>query len=261
MVHGVHSHCSFCTVVSAGFSAYSGGWNDARRTRAKVRENSRCFPSRRLPSRAGEASPKTRRRSAPISSEISPPHRRPVSSSHLPRVSINRRGSSRRSNRRPRARRFGVATCVGRSCATRLRTNKRSPRRRMRRPRVKVEVAEPTPSTEAPAPAIDTPTNVAVTPRPTPVGSAPRPRTRAAGGVGGGSRGGGLGGIGEAIGTVIGVVIIRGGAGGVDHCDPRTDRRADQRPGLHSRTRAFPSALAVSRTTRMPASPDIPALG
>jgi len=50
------------------------------------------------------------------------------------------------------------------------------------------------------------------------------------GGVGGGSRGGGLGGIGEAIGTVIGVVIIRGGAGGVDHCDPRTDRHPRNGP-------------------------------
>lgn len=89
----------------------------------------------------------------------------------------------------------------------------------------KVDVAEPTPSTEAPAPTIDTPTNVAVTPRPTPVGTAPASTDVGSGGVGGGSRGGGLGGIGEAIGTVIGVVIIRGGAGGVDHCDPRTEGR------------------------------------
>src|SRR5512138_1358057 len=92
-------------------------------------------------------------------------------------------------------------------------------------PENKVAVAEPEPSTETPAPAIDTPTNVAVTPRPTPVGSAPASTDVGAGGVGGGSRGGGLGGIGEAIGTIIGVVVIRGGAGGVDHCDPRTDRR------------------------------------
>jgi len=89
----------------------------------------------------------------------------------------------------------------------------------------KVDVAEPTPSTEAPAPAIDTPTNVAVTPRPTPVGTAPASTDVGTGGIGGGSRGGGLGGIGEAIGTIIGVVVIRGGAGGIDHCDPRTDGR------------------------------------
>src|SRR5215218_7610749 len=97
-------------------------------------------------------------------------------------------------------------------------------------PQSKVDVAEPTPSSEAPAPAIDTPTNVAVTPRPTPVGSAPASTDVGSGGIGGGSRGGGLGGIGEAIGTVIGVVVIRGGAGGIDHCDPRTDRRPTNGP-------------------------------
>jgi len=99
-------------------------------------------------------------------------------------------------------------------------------------PEAKVEVAEAEPApTEAPAPTIDTPTNVAVTPRPTPVGSAPAPTEVGQGGGGGGSGGGGLGGIGEAIGTVIGVVVVRGGHGGVDHCDPRTDRRPANRPG------------------------------
>ena len=98
-------------------------------------------------------------------------------------------------------------------------------------PESKVEVAEAEPApAEAPAPAIDTPTNVAVTPRPTPVGTAPAPIDVGRGGSGGGSGGGGLGGIGEAIGTVIGVVIVRGGAGGVDHCDPRTDRRPRNGP-------------------------------
>ena len=97
-------------------------------------------------------------------------------------------------------------------------------------PENKVEIAEVEQSTEAPAPAIDTPTNVAVTPRPTPVGSAPATTDAGSGGMGGGSRGGGLGGIGEAIGTVIGVVVVRGGAGGVDHCDPRTDRRPTNGP-------------------------------
>ena len=97
-------------------------------------------------------------------------------------------------------------------------------------PENKVTVAEAEPATETPAPAIDTPTQVAVSPRPTPVGSAPASTDVGSGGAGGGSRGGGLGGIGEAIGTVIGVVIIRGGAGGVDHCDPRTDRRPTNGP-------------------------------
>lgn len=96
-----------------------------------------------------------------------------------------------------------------------------------------IDVAEPLPAVETPAPIIDTPTDVAVTPRPTPVGSAPATTDAGSGGVGDGSRGGGLGGIGEAIGTVIGVVIIRGGAGGVDHCDPRTDtRRGTGRGGM-----------------------------
>jgi hypothetical protein len=93
-----------------------------------------------------------------------------------------------------------------------------------------VDVAEAEPSTEAPAPQIDTPTNVAVTPRPTPVGSAPASTDVGSGGSGGGSGGGGLGGIGEAIGTVIGVVVVRGGSGGVDHCDPRRDRRPSNGP-------------------------------
>lgn len=97
-------------------------------------------------------------------------------------------------------------------------------------PENKIDVPEPVPTEETPAPAIDTPTNVAVTPRPTPVGSAPAPTDAGRGQVGGGSHGGGLGGIGEAIGTVIGVVVIRGGAGGVDHCDPRTDRRPSNGP-------------------------------
>ena len=93
-------------------------------------------------------------------------------------------------------------------------------------PENKVEVAAPdVAQTEAPAQTIDTPTQVAVSPRPTPVGNAPASTDVGSGGVGGGSGGGGLGGIGEAIGTVIGVVVVRGGAGGVDHCDPRTDGR------------------------------------
>lgn len=89
----------------------------------------------------------------------------------------------------------------------------------------KVEVAQPEPSTETPIPTVETPTTVAATPRPVPVGTAPASTDVGSGAVGGGSHGGGLGGIGEAIGTIIGVAVIRGGGGGIDHCDPRTDRR------------------------------------
>ena len=42
------------------------------------------------------------------------------------------------------------------------------------------------------------------------------------GGIGDRSSGGGLGGI---LGGIIGAVVIRGGHGGVDKCDPRTDGR------------------------------------
>lgn len=42
------------------------------------------------------------------------------------------------------------------------------------------------------------------------------------GGIGDRSAGGGLGGI---LGGIIGAVVIRGGHGGIDKCDPRTDGR------------------------------------
>jgi hypothetical protein len=126
-------------------------------------------------------------------------------------------------------------------------------------PENKVDVPEPQPSTETPAPTIDTPTNVAVTPRPTPVGTAPATTDAGAAGNGGGSSGGGLGGIGEAIGTVIGVVIIRGGAGGVDHCDPRTDRRPTNGPialpDPRVPTRAGGGILIGDRMPRRPTFP------
>lgn len=93
-------------------------------------------------------------------------------------------------------------------------------------PQNDVAVAEPEPAPEAPAPAIDTPTDVAVAPRPTPVGTSLPAGDGDGAANGGGSRGGGIGDIGEAIGTVIGVVIIRGGAAGVDRCErhPRGPR-------------------------------------
>jgi len=127
-------------------------------------------------------------------------------------------------------------------------------------PENKVAVADPEPSKETPAPAIDTPTNVAVTPRPTPVGSAPAPTDAGAGGSGAAAtHGGGLGGIGEAIGTIIGVVVIRGGAGGVDHCDPRTDRRPTNGPIMFPDPRMPPPA-GGSRIpqNRMPPRPTFP---
>jgi hypothetical protein len=125
-------------------------------------------------------------------------------------------------------------------------------------PENKVAVAEPAPSTEAPAPTIDTPTNVAVAPRPTPVGSAPAPADAGSGAMGGGSHGGGLGGIGEAIGTVIGVVIIRGGAGGIDHCDPRTDRRPTNGPVAYPDPRIPTRGGGIIINNPMPRRPTFP---
>jgi hypothetical protein len=91
-------------------------------------------------------------------------------------------------------------------------------------PDPKVEVASEPTVTEStpPAPAPDPTPSVVVAPRPS-----PQPvNMPASGGSGSGASGGsGGGGIGEAIGVIIGTVIIRGGAGGVDKCDPRTDGR------------------------------------
>jgi outer membrane biosynthesis protein TonB len=48
------------------------------------------------------------------------------------------------------------------------------------------------------------------------------------GGIGERARGGGLGGV---LGGIIGAVVIRGGHGGIDHCDPRVDARRRGRMG------------------------------
>ena len=48
------------------------------------------------------------------------------------------------------------------------------------------------------------------------------------GGIGERARGGGLGGV---LGGIIGAVVIRGGRGGIDHCDPRVDARRRGRMG------------------------------
>jgi hypothetical protein len=53
-------------------------------------------------------------------------------------------------------------------------------------------------------------------------------RSGGEGGIGERGSGGGLGGI---LGGIIGAVVIRGGHGGVDKCDPRTDGRARRGQG------------------------------
>jgi hypothetical protein len=71
------------------------------------------------------------------------------------------------------------------------------------------------------APTPEPPTVIAQRPSPEPM-NMPAGST-SEGTVGDGGHGGGLGGL---LGGLIGAVIIRGGRGGVDHCDPRTDGRA-----------------------------------
>ncbi len=121
-----------------------------------------------------------------------------------------------------------------------------------------VDVAVAEPSVETPAPTIDTPTNVAVTPRPTPVGSAPTATDEGRGSVGGGSGGGGLGGVGEAIGTIIGVVVIRGGASGVDPCIPHGGRRPRNGPVVYPNPRYPQVGGGVVINDRMPRRPTFP---
>ena len=98
------------------------------------------------------------------------------------------------------------------------------------------DAAEPAPSiqqTPAPAPAPE-PIVVAQSPSPEP---APVPvGTPGDGNMGRGNRGGG--GWGSVLGGIIGSVVIRGGMGGEDHCDPRHDGRA--RP-------TYPSNIPISR--------------
>jgi hypothetical protein len=85
------------------------------------------------------------------------------------------------------------------------------------------EAPAPAAAAEAPAPE---PTVIVQSPAPAPA-SAPSGSSEGAGDRG---HGGGLGGL---LGGIIGAVVIRGGAGGVDHCDPRTDGRA--RPPISDR--------------------------
>ena len=72
---------------------------------------------------------------------------------------------------------------------------------------------------EAPAPE---PQPVVVAQQPSPEPSRAPVGSSSGGGVGSRGNGGGWGGI---LGGIIGSVVIRGGMGGVDHCDPRTDGR------------------------------------
>jgi len=91
------------------------------------------------------------------------------------------------------------------------------------------EAMAPAPAPEAAPSPSNEPTVIAQQPveesAPAPAPTAGRGddgRSVGQGGIGERSRGGGLGGI---LGGIIGAVVIRGGHGGVDKCDPRTDGR------------------------------------
>jgi hypothetical protein len=87
--------------------------------------------------------------------------------------------------------------------------------------------AMPSMATESPSP-VSTPEaapaapTVVVAPRPAPEPSSSPAGSAPEGQAGGGGHGGGWGGL---LGGIIGSVVIRGGHGGVDKCDPRTEGR------------------------------------
>jgi hypothetical protein len=108
----------------------------------------------------------------------------------------------------------------------------------VRKPAVEVASAEVAGTAEmAPAPSARTPAPSDMPTIPEPIATAPEPGARPApdpiparggsgeGGIGSGRRGGGIGGLGGILGGIFTGVVIRGGHGGVDKCDPRTDGR------------------------------------
>ena len=91
------------------------------------------------------------------------------------------------------------------------------------------EAMAPAPAPEAAPSPSNEPTVIAQQPvEPSAPASAPTAgrgddgRSVGQGGIGERSRGGGLAGV---LGGIIGAVVIRGGHGGIDKCDPRTDGR------------------------------------
>ena len=111
---------------------------------------------------------------------------------------------------------------------------------------------EPTPvavATEtAPEPAVivqQPTTETAPAPIPVSTGRGDDGRSIGEGGIGERRPGGGLGGM---LGGIIGAVVIRGGHGGVDKCDPRTDGRRG-RGGIISRRPDFGMPSPVGRGT------------
>lgn len=84
------------------------------------------------------------------------------------------------------------------------------------------ESPEPEPEVQQAPAAAPEPEPVVIVQQPSPEPSRAPVGSGSDGNVGRGGSGGGWGGV---IGGIIGSVVIRGGMGGVDHCDPRTDGR------------------------------------
>ena len=89
------------------------------------------------------------------------------------------------------------------------------------------EKPAPVPAAEAPIPE---PVVIAQRPTPDYTPSTIPASLPSDGGIGERRRGGGVGGLGGILGGIIGGVVIRGGHGGVDKCDPRTDGRGGRPP-------------------------------
>jgi hypothetical protein len=87
-------------------------------------------------------------------------------------------------------------------------------------------------------------TETAPAPIPVSTGRGDDGRSVGEGGIGERRPGGGVGGL---LGGLIGAVVIRGGHGGVDKCDPRTDGR--RRGGVISRRPDFGMPSPVGRPT------------
>ena len=88
-------------------------------------------------------------------------------------------------------------------------------------------------------------TETAPAPIPVSTGRGDDGRSVGEGGIGERRPGGGLGGV---LGGIIGTVVIRGGHGGVDKCDPRTDGRRG-RGGVIARRPDFGMPSPVGRPT------------
>ena len=120
------------------------------------------------------------------------------------------------------ARKLATSTAPARSSRKKT-THKTAPAPEPVAEQVVAQADAPTPEPEQTPSAAPAPEPVVIAQQPSPEPSHAPVGNTGEGSAGRGNGGGGWGGI---IGGIIGSVVIRGGMGGVDHCDPRTDGRA-----------------------------------